>query len=294
MVSLERKKEICWEVNRYKALGITKSCLNNSYIIKDKEKVIFDPIAVKDEKADYIVITNFLELEHIKLSKENKYIVTKFGKEVIENFGEYDYLVIGYGDEFNIGETNLKFYCTDFYITSYWLERDILLSGELFSQYEVIGNSDTKEDFRKLMEELKEYYANILLPHREDILKLLEDFKNLEIKKILPSHGVCWERYIENVFFKYKFWSLGNYRERAVIVFISLYQATELIAKTLKEGLEEEIEVRVHRLNFSKITEVMRDLLDAKYLLVGSPTINNDIHPKVKFFLDYMKKLNPS
>ncbi|WP_457612398.1 flavodoxin domain-containing protein [Methanocaldococcus sp.] len=283
-----------WEVKRYKALGISKPCVNHSYVIKDKERVIIDPI-LAESGADYIVIPSFIELEHLtNLNKDDKYIVTKSGKKILESLGEYDYMVVDYGDELDIGDTNLKFYCTDNFIVTYWIEHDILFSGELFSQYGVLNKYDESSERKLIMSEFKEFFANILLPYREEIKRIIEGLDEVKISSIFPSHGATWRKYTSEVLFKYRFWSSGDYKDTATIVYISIYQATELIAQALKNGLEEKLKVKVHKLNYSPVTEIMRDVLDSKFILVGSPIICNDIHPKVKFFLEYMKSLKPS
>jgi flavorubredoxin len=53
------------------------------------------------------------------------------------------------------------------------------------------------------------------------------------------------------------------------------------------------VEVRLHRLSETHNSDVIADLLEAKAVLVGSPTLNNGLFPTVASFLAYMKGLKP-
>jgi flavorubredoxin len=67
-----------------------------------------------------------------------------------------------------------------------------------------------------------------------------------------------------------------------------------MIARALSEGLAEAgVEVKVHRLGASHNSDAIADILEAKAVLVGSPTINNSVFPTVASFLAYMKGLKP-
>ncbi|MDZ4121162.1 MAG: hypothetical protein U1C33_01980 [Candidatus Cloacimonadaceae bacterium] len=41
------------------------------------------------------------------------------------------------------------------------------------------------------------------------------------------------------------------------------------------------------------ISDIMTDVIDAKYICVGSPTLNNSILPNVAAFIYYLKGLSP-
>ena len=40
-------------------------------------------------------------------------------------------------------------------------------------------------------------------------------------------------------------------------------------------------------------SEIMTDILEAKYVVVGTPTLNNELFPRVAAFVTYMKGLAP-
>jgi len=62
----------------------------------------------------------------------------------------------------------------------------------------------------------------------------------------------------------------------------------------LVEGIASEgVEVQLHRLGETHNSDVIADILDARAVLVGSPTLNNGLFPTVASFLSYMKGLRP-
>jgi flavorubredoxin len=73
-----------------------------------------------------------------------------------------------------------------------------------------------------------------------------------------------------------------------------MWGSTEKVAKAIWEGAASKgVEVKVHRLSSSSNTEAITDILSAKAVLIGSPTLNNGLFPTVAAFLTYMKGLRP-
>jgi len=66
------------------------------------------------------------------------------------------------------------------------------------------------------------------------------------------------------------------------------------MAKAMLEGIREEgVEVKLMNITKTGRTAIMKEVLDAKALLIGSPTLNNGMYPTVADFLCYMKGLRP-
>ena len=66
------------------------------------------------------------------------------------------------------------------------------------------------------------------------------------------------------------------------------------MGKAIREGLVEEgVEVKLMNITQTGRTEIMKEVIDAKAVLVGSPTINNGMFPTVADFLCYLKGLRP-
>ena len=68
----------------------------------------------------------------------------------------------------------------------------------------------------------------------------------------------------------------------------------ETMARVLAETIVNEgIEVKLHNLTHSDKSDIVKEVLDARALLVGSPTLNNGMFPSVAEFLCYLKGLKP-
>jgi flavorubredoxin len=73
-----------------------------------------------------------------------------------------------------------------------------------------------------------------------------------------------------------------------------MWSSTEKMAKAIVEGINSEgAETMLFRLPFSDRGDIIKELLEAKGLLVGSSTINNGVLPTVAPFLEEMEGLRP-
>jgi flavorubredoxin len=73
-----------------------------------------------------------------------------------------------------------------------------------------------------------------------------------------------------------------------------MWHSTESIANAIRDSFEDaEVPAHMKNLQSIHISDVMTDVLDAKYICVGSPTLNNGMLPTVAAFLTYMKGLAP-
>jgi flavorubredoxin len=79
-----------------------------------------------------------------------------------------------------------------------------------------------------------------------------------------------------------------------VIAYETMWGSTERIARSIAEGIMQEgMEVVVRGLPMSDMSDVMKELLEAKGLLVGSSTHNGDVLLNVGAFLEDLKGLKP-
>jgi flavorubredoxin len=148
----------------------------------------------------------------------------------------------------------------------------------------------------ELYEENVKYFANILLPYKQLIIKLLDRVKSLgiPIEVIAPDHGPIWRKDLDKTINQYYEWCAQKPTKKAVITFDTMWGSTEMMARAAEEGLESEgIEVIVLPLKSSDRSVVITEVLEAGALLVGSPTLNNNIFPSVADVLTYMRGLKP-
>jgi flavorubredoxin len=89
-------------------------------------------------------------------------------------------------------------------------------------------------------------------------------------------------------------WSKQTPQRKAVLVYDTMWHSTEKMADAIAAGLSAEgIAVRPMYLRKWHRSDIMTAVLDAKAVVVGSPTLNNGLFPTVSDFLTYMKGLKP-
>jgi flavorubredoxin len=73
-----------------------------------------------------------------------------------------------------------------------------------------------------------------------------------------------------------------------------MWGSTEKMARAIYRGLTEEgVPTKLYRLTGSDKSDIVKELLEARGLLLGSPTLNNGIFPTVAEFSAYIKGLRP-
>jgi flavorubredoxin len=116
----------------------------------------------------------------------------------------------------------------------------------------------------------------------------------LDIEIIAPSHGVLWRSHIPEIVEQYKKWSANETEDIAVIVYDTMWNSTEKIAYAVQSAFEAKgIATKIRNLKTNHISDIMTDVVTAKYICVGSPTLNNNMLPTVAAFLTYLKGLAP-
>lgn len=180
---------------------------------------------------------------------------------------------------------------------TYVREDKLLLPNDAFGQHlasasrfaDEIGEDDC-------MEEAAKYYANILMPLGKVIAKKLEEFLKLAlpVDMIAPSHGLIWRKDPSRIVKAYGEWTAGKTRNKAVIIYDTMWGSTEKIARQLEEDMRARgMEVCLYSIRKSPVSQIIRDVLDARVLLFGSPTLNADMFWSMGGFLTYLRGLKP-
>jgi len=296
----------------------------NAYLIIDRKIALVDTVPypfasemiekikaiIAPSKIDYI-ITNHVESDHsgsikeiLKLAPNATIVGTANCKAGLEKhyFGNWKFQTVKTGDTLNLGERTLSFLETpmlhwpDSMFT--YIEKDaLLLPNDGFGQHFASSKRfDDEVDPNVLMEEAAKYYANILWPYSTLVTKKIEEVQKLGLKidMIAPSHGIIWRKDPIKIVEAYLKWAKGEAEKKVLIVYDTMWESTEKMAKAMVEGISGEgIEVMLYRLPVSDSGDIIAALLETKGILVGSATINNGILPTVAPFLREMEGLRP-
>lgn len=271
-----------------------------------KLKQIQDPV-----KIDYLVV-NHTESDHagafpaiMDLCPGAHVLCTQRGYESLKDHYphlDFQYTIVKTGTSISLGKRSLAFieapmlHWPDSMFT-YVPEEALLLPNDAFGQH--IASSarfDDQVDVGLIMDEAAKYYANILMPFSSLITKKLEEIQkmNLTIKTIAPSHGIIWRQDPYRIIEAYARWAEGKGTAKAVIAYDTMWLSTEKMAYALLDGLVAGgCEVKLFKLSVSDRNDIIKEILDARAVLVGSPTINNDILPVVSPLLDDLVGLRP-
>jgi len=313
---------IDWNIRNFHGYITPRGTTYNAYLIVDEKTALVDTVKapffnemlerieeiVKPEEIDY-VISNHVEIDHsgslpmtMKLLKKAELIATEKGKSGLNKYYKTDWRFVTTKErsELDLGKRKLKFIETPMLhwpdsMVTYMEEENILLSSDAFGQHFATSKRfDDQVDTSILMQEAAKYYANIVMPFGTVVQSVLSKLQNLKITMIAPAHGAIWRTNPKKIVEAYGKWAKGKSTNKILIVYDSMWGSTEMIAKTLQEAISGE-DVEVGWFNLSKVddSEVMTQVLDAKALLVGSPTLNNGMFPTVARFLTYMKGLRP-
>ena len=293
----------------------------NAYLIMDEKITLIDTCkatfadelvqrisqVVDPAKID-VVITNHVEMDHsgslpvIHKIAPNAQIYASAGagvNEVKAHFG-IEATPVKSGDTLNIGERTLTFVTTPMVhwpdnMVTYSDVDQILFSNDAFGQhYATTKRFDDENDLCEIMKQAKKYYANIVWPYGMQAHKALEAVKGLELKMIAPSHGCIWRSHIDKILEKYEAWTTYQTEEKAVVVFDSMWHSTEMMAREICDSfIAEGISAKLIDVKATHISDIMTELCDARYVAVGSPTLNSNMLPTVASFLTYMRGLSP-
>lgn len=312
-----------WNIREFHGYSTHRGATYNAYLIIDEKVTLIDTVKepfkqelidriseiIDPTKIDYVV-SNHVEMDHsgaipaiMNLAK-NAVLVTSSPsglKGLKAHFGdEYNYLPVKAGESLSLGKRSLTFISTPMLhwpdnMVTYCPEEKILFSNDAFGQHFASNKPfDDQVDLAIVLEEAKKYYANILMPFGLQAIKAVESVKTLDIDIIAPSHGIIWRSHIKEILEQYDYYTSAQMDDKAVIVYDSMWHSTEKIAHSILEGFSRAgISANLYDLKVNDISDIMVDILKAKYVAVGSPTLNNMILPTVGAFLTYMKGLAP-
>ena len=314
-----------WNIRDFHGYKTNRGSTYNAYLVQDEKTALIDTVkhtfteeliqhiseVTSFDKIDYIIV-NHVEMDHssslptiAKLAKNAKILASQRGKEaLVEHYGQVfsNVETVRSGDELALGKKTLRFleapmlHWPDSMFT-YLIEDKILMPNDAFGQHlATSGRFDDEVDDHILMEEATMYYANILMPFAPLITRKIQEVINMKIpiEMIAPSHGIIWRKDPSKIINAYLNWSAGSSKNKVVLVFDTMWGSTDKMAKAIADGIiSQSVEVKILKLRSSELSEAVTEILEAKAVLVGSPTLNNQMFPTLGQFLTYITGLKP-
>jgi len=304
---------------------INRGTSYNSYLIRDQKLTLVDTVhapftdellanirEVADPATIEHVVVNHIENDHsgalpavLELAPRARVFCTQKAREGLARMypARWDFHTVKTGDTLELGSRTLTFveapmlHWPDSMFT-YVAGDALLLPNDAFGQH-LSGTArfDDEADQAVLMEEAAKYYANILLPFSELVLRKLAEVEamNIPIRMIAPSHGVIWRTDPGRIVSAYREWASGGAGAAVGIVYETIYESTEQMAYAVLNGvLASGAKVRFFgRLAQNDHSDLIRDLLSVRALIIGSPTMHRDYLPTMATLLDEITNLKP-
>jgi anaerobic nitric oxide reductase flavorubredoxin len=313
-----------WGIRRFHGveLSVHRGTTYNAYLIMDEKIAIVDAVwdhhadefitKIKDivdpAKIDYVIV-NHAEPDHssslpilMKHCPNATVVLTKNGAASVEGHyhEKWNFKTVKTGDKLSLGKNELVFieapmlHWPDTMFT-YVTGHNILMSNDAFGQhYASAFLFNDLVNQAELYEEALKYYANILTLYSDKVLKKIDEILalNLPVDMIAPSHGVIWRKDPLQIVTKYQEWARQIPAPTALIVYDTMWNATEKMAKAIAEGLIEcGVDCKVCHAALSDGNDLMVDIFKAKLVVLGSCTHNNGILPSMAKILEEMKGL---
>lgn len=313
-----------WNITDFHGYSTDMGTTYNAFLIMDDKITLVDTVKkefadqlldniskiIDPNKIDY-VISNHTEMDHSgglpkvmhRIGEDKPLYCSKMGlKNLSLHFGQkWNYKAVENGEKLSLGKRTLTFLETRMLhwpdsMFTYVNEDKILFSSDAFGQHYAGPEKFDDEIGDAIIPHAKKYFANILLLYSVKIQKLIESVKEqgLSFDMICPDHGIIWRNNPASIIDLYAKWSRHEAEKKAVVIYDTMWHSTEVMAESIVKGLSKE-GVHARPLSLSKWhrSDVMTEVMDAKAIIVGSPTLNNNLFPSVSDFLTYMKGLRP-
>ncbi len=87
---------------------------------------------------------------------------------------------------------------------------------------------------------------------------------------------------------------MGEAKRKATVVFDTMWRSTEMMAAEITRGIASKgVEVRLFNLRNSDWSEIIKEIVDSRVIVVGSPALNMGMYPTVGGFLTFLRGIRP-
>ena len=292
----------------------------NSYLVKGAEKTaLIDTVSPGFEQElesrinqihaiedlDYVVM-NHAEPDHagaipyvLGSCPRAKLVVSSMGAKAAKtyfNVPDERIHTVSDGDEISLGDKTLRFIEASMLhwpetMFTYIPETKTLFPCDFLGLHTAYGLYD--DQVPEMLQYAKRYFGEIMMPMRAMGERALAKIADLDIELIAPSHGPI-HRNPEKILEAYGNWASGATTDKALVVYVTMWRSTEKMAKHIAETLEENgVEAPLYNLTYADIGDIARDLVDARGIVLGTPTVLGKMHPLAVYASHLVKILKP-
>ena len=317
---------IDWAVRDFHGYATRRGTTYNAYLVMADRATLIDTVkgpffgemmgriaSVVDPKKVDVLVSNHSEMDHsgclpqtIDALQPAEVVASKNGVRALKAHFHTNHEItpVDNGQTLSLGNMNLTFIETKMLhwpdsMVSYLDADELLFCQDGFGMHLASAERFADEVPWWLMEsEAAKYYANILLPLSPLIEKLLATIPKLgvPISVLAPDHGPIFRTAddIGRILGLYGKWAAQEPTRKVVITHDTMWGSTDLMARAVADGVvagggtTKVMKMRAHHRS-----DIATEVLDAGALVVGSPTINQQLFPTVADVLTYLKGLKP-
>jgi len=319
--------KIDWELKKFHGddYSTHKGSTYNSYLIREEKNILIDTVwaPFADEfvenlaseidlnKIDYIV-ANHGEVDHSgalpallkRIPNVPIYCTANAVKSLKGQYHQdWNFRVVKTGDKLDVGNgkelifVEMPMLHWPDSMASYLTRDNILFSNDAFGQHYAANELfNDLVDQCDLFNEAIKYFANILNPFSQILLKKLNEITalNLPIDIIATSHGVIWRDNPMQIVERYAKWA-DNYQENQIsVLYATMWSGTKTLAEKIAEGIRKAdpgVKIKLMNITKSDMNDLVTEVFRSKMVVMGSPTIGNSILPPVAGFIHMLKEL---
>ncbi|HON59532.1 MAG TPA: FprA family A-type flavoprotein [Smithella sp.] len=316
---------IDWTIRDFHGYTTPHGSTYNAYLIMADKITLIDTVkkpfkdemlarirSVVDPSRIQYIVSNHSETDHsgclpevMDFIKPEKVFASTVGVKTLKELfhDDHEILPVKDGETLSLGNMSLTFMETRMIhwpdsMFSYLDQDELLFSQDAFGMHLATLERFADEIPAATLEyEGATYYANIVLPYSAIVLRALEKVaaSGMKMKIIAPDHGPVWRRDLGFILDLYKKWASQRPTAKAVVIYATMWHSTEKMARAVSEALAQAgVKTKLISMNETHRSEAAYEVLDAGALIVGSPTLNNNILPQMADVLTYLKGLKPA
>ena len=313
-----------WNMRDFHGYQTHRGTTYNAYLVMGEKITLIDTVkspfcgellgriaSVVDPAEISYIVSNHAEMDHsgslatvINAVRPEKVFASQLGARALADHFSLPMPVtpVKDGEVLDLGNLKLTFAETRMVhwpdsMVSWLPGDDVLFSQDGFGMHLASSERFVDQIDPSVIEfEAARYFANILLPFAPLVAKVIDRLPALGIapKVIAPDHGPIWRQDLARVLGFYANWTLQKKRRKALVVYDTMWNSTSLMAHAIADGLEAGgVSVKLMSLRANHRSDILHEVLDAGALLVGSPTLNNNVYPSLADFMTYLKGLKP-
>ncbi len=314
---------IDWNIREFHGYATHRGTTYNAFLVTADRVTLIDTVkapfrdemmsriaSVVDPGAIDLIVSNHSEMDHsgclpqtIEAVRPAKVVASAHGVKNLDAHFRLGERVeaIEDGGSVDLGTMNLTFLETKMLhwpdsMVSYLPQEQVLFSQDAFGQHLATRRLWADENPAAVLhEEAEKYYANILMPYAPLVAKTVAKLGEMDLPMavLAPDHGPLYRRDFDWIVGRYAAWSDSPPSRKAVVVYDTMWQSDTLMARAVAEGLADAGAgpVQVLSMHSAHRSDVATEVLEAGALVVGSPTLNQNLYPTMSDVLSYLHGL---